>query len=638
MLCPGCTLGSKERQATVGSTQVSGTVTKGKIVGQPLPPVDPGNDIATIGPPIHLEVAKGELKGEATLRTPVSDDLPKGVTPDMVGYLTKHEPSGLWFWMGGDYDPATRTVVLQTPHFSDWVLGYTDPAKLSADMQDFQFSNVISKALLETMYGKTPKVRCTRNGRMPKGLKDIQTLVDVKINDPDSDLEPQAVKACMGLDEKTGDYNLEIANPHGYPIKLHLPDGVTLKRELTGDEGILQQAYAQAQVELTNDVVLWQQGKVRLVVKPEKVTADTVITGQIDYGSLVFNTALWLTELALSPKSLEEAQGAKKPEQKQEVLDFYVRTIKRYAKYGDCANKTVGNIYRERKIDLKKLVYNTMDSCLSIVAGQVADGVSQLFKISPKDMPRTYAKFWTSKISLIKESMKEGRGILGTSLTSAETLGVGYELKIQPTRDVHIEQALPAPMEGDFRSAAYGDNYAGTGDGRELTSDLATFFDTGLLTPDCTHGLVFSPHWVIGGKAGLGQYTVIDNESHLHEAWFMLIPVKPEYRTEAYKYVAKTKRDCEWDPARPDMGQFSIRNTTTLGQAVVSYDIESPTDSFVRTLSYSNGFVLVGTVGDLREGASSPDNELRDKALDSAFKFAALKADATFVGTTFGKR
>jgi hypothetical protein len=118
----------------------------------------------------------------------------------------------------------------------------------------------------------------------------------------------------------------------------------------------------------------------------------------------------------------------------------------------------------------------------------------------------------------------------------------------------------------------------------------------------------------------------------------MLIPVKPEYASDALRYVAKTKRDCYWDPGHPEMGGFSIRNTTTLGLAVVSYDIESGTDSFVRTLSYSNGFVLVGTVGDLREGYSSLDNELRDKALDEAFKFAALKADATFVGTAFGAR
>jgi hypothetical protein len=259
------------------------------------------------------------------------------------------------------------------------------------------------------MYGKTPKVKCSRAGKTPKGLEDIQTLVDVKIDDPDSALEPQAVKGCMGMDEKTGDYNLEIANPHMYPVKLHLPEGVTLRRELTGDEGILQQAYALAQADLHGDVVLFQQGKVRLVVTPEKVTDNTVITGQVDYGVFVFNTALWLTELALSPRSLEEAQGAKDPETKAEVLEFYVRTIKRYEKNLNCANGTVGNIWRERKIDMKELVYNALDKCFGSIAGIMADGVSQIFKIKPQNLPKAYAKFWSSKLSLIKSSMKEGR-------------------------------------------------------------------------------------------------------------------------------------------------------------------------------------------------------------------------------------
>jgi hypothetical protein len=138
MFLPGCSLTSGERHAAVGATQVTATVTRGKITGQTMPPADPGLDITTIGPPVKLELTSGKLKGDATLRTPVPPELPQGVTPDMVGYLTKHEPSGIWFWMGGDYDPATRTVVLQTPHFSEWVLGYTDPAKLLADAQDFK--------------------------------------------------------------------------------------------------------------------------------------------------------------------------------------------------------------------------------------------------------------------------------------------------------------------------------------------------------------------------------------------------------------------------------------------------------------------------------------------------------------------
>jgi hypothetical protein len=633
-LFAGCSVFSKEREATVGATNVSAKVTHGKLVGQPLPPSDPGNDVTTIGEPIHLAVDGGELKGDATLRTPVPENLPKGVKPEDVGYLTKHEPSGIWFWMGGDYDPATKTVVLQTPHFSDWVVGYTDPAKLLADMEDFDYRSVVSKSLIETMYGSLAKLKCSRNGKLPKGLEDIQTLVDVKIDDPDKGLGDESVKACMGIDEKTGDYDLEILNPHMFPLRLKLPDGVTVKRELTGDEGLLHQAYALAQYQMQGDAVLFMQGKIHLIVKPEKLTSDSVITAKLDYETFVFNTAMWLTELLISPRSIDEALGGKSPQTKAELVKHYAEIIKDYTDYANCINGTVGERIRDGKTSVKDMVFKVLDKCLTSVTHLVADGISTIFKLRPNNILKATQKYWTSRIEILKSSMTEGREIMGTTFKVLEQLGVGYEVKILPTRDVHIEQALPAPYEADFKQPKYMVDLQGNPltDPRQLVSAVDLDPESGFLVPDCTHGVAFSVNWVKGGRAGFSEYQITDDESHLHESWFAILPIKPEYAATVVKYIAKGKRDCLWDPAHPQSGTLAIRNTTTLGRAVVSYDIETGTDSFVRNLSYSNGFLLVGTVG------SGDDNELRDKAMDRAFRFAALKADSTFIGTTFGSR
>jgi hypothetical protein len=65
----------------------------------------------------------------------------------------------------------------------------------------------------------------------------------------------------------------------------------------------------------------------------------------------------------------------------------------------------------------------------------------------------------------------------------------------------------------------------------------------------------------------------------------------------------------------------------------VTYDVETGTSSFSRTIAHSSGYVLVGTAGNY-EGSS---NEARNQALDRAFKYAAARVDRS-LGTQFINR
>lgn len=609
----GCTLGSNERNAKIGTTQVTAKVTKGKLTGQPLPPAEPDNNFVAIGAPIKLAVDGGELKSAATLRTSIPDTLPAGIAPEMIGYLTKLEPSGVWLWMGGDYDPATRTVTLQTSHFSEWMLGYTDPEQLLADAQDISYRSFVSKPLLEAMYGKTPKVKCSKTGKTPKSLEHIQTLVDVELDDP----EQPGLKACMGIDESTGNYNLEIANPHMYPIRLKLPEGVTVKHDLTEDIGLPQHAYALAQTGSEYAGVLFMQSKVRLEVIPEKLNNGSVIVGKLDLHAFVFDTVMWLTDLLKTQRSLEKAQGADDPKTRAKIAESYAQQIKLYYKHGKCVNEVVEQALDDDKLIAGHMAYTVLDKCFGTAADIVAEGISRVSKHPPKEVLKGLASLWSTRLEILKSAMQEGREIAGTLPKAIEQVKSGYKVKIRPTRDVHFERALPEAGESVFGYPQWSD-----GGYRKLSADAQVYLED-TLPPDCTHGLVFSTSWMQGSRVAIGQYGIGGDD-----AWFMLVPIKPDHESKAETYLYGAKRKCYFDPARTGMGDLTRLKTKAFGHTSLAYRFNSPTDVYYRKWAYSNGYLLVGTVGTDNDAESQ-------RLLERAFEFAALRADYSLLGTRF---
>jgi hypothetical protein len=341
-LISGCSLFGGDSQADgtlqtakVGQTQVTARVTDGTVAGAELTPLQGALATVTpLAPPVKLEVKGGQLEGEATLRTKVPDNLPTGVATEAVGYLTKHEPSGAWLWLGGDYDSKSRTVSIQTPHFSEWVLGGTKPEDILTKLEGTDYRTFIGDEVATLIAGNPPKLSCSKTGATPETADDIQPLVDVLV----SDSLPPGVEACMGVDEN-GYFNLELVNPHAMPIRLELPEGVTVRTELFRDEGFLQIANSKLRQKLTEDVILHPESKIRLQVVPNVVSDSSVITGEFDMMTFLFNSTMFLTEAVLDGRELERILGRKHPDSIESGYERYANNVDRYADTAECIRR-----------------------------------------------------------------------------------------------------------------------------------------------------------------------------------------------------------------------------------------------------------------------------------------------------------
>jgi hypothetical protein len=194
-----------------------------------------------------------------------------------------------------------------------------------------------------------------------------------------------------------------------------------------------------------------------------------------------------------------------------------------------------------------------------------------------------------------------------------------YNLRVKLTQNVHFEQALPAAGESVFEAP----QYVEPGGYRRQESDPQFYLDD-MLPPDCTHGLVFSANWVRDHKVAIGTYTIGGSD-----AWFMLVPVgkkSDEIRAETYMYGAKNK--CYYDPSNHAAGDLSRLATEKVGHTTLAYRFNSPTAVFYRKWAYSNGYLLVGTVGTDNDAESQ-------RLLEKSFKYAALRADDSYLGTEF---
>ena len=630
----------RTRQIDVGTTHVSAKVSPGgKVTGQELPDLPVQGINRPLTKPVKLELTKGKLKG-ATLRTKVPDVLPEGITPEAVGYMTKHELSGHWFWVGGDYDPVSRTVTIQTPHFSEWVLGATSPDELIAATEDRQYKSFVGKEFAGLLTGNVPSLSCTFNGAKPYKAADVKPLVDVKIAD---DLPPE-VKSCMGFNAKTGMYEIELVNPHSFPIRFKLPKGVTRDAKVYGDEQPLQLAWQMIAEKLYGGAtILAQEGKLRLIVDPKELTDETVITGHLDYATFMVDTTVWLAEIITGGHQMQRLTGQRDPADKGGATEQYADFILKINGVAKCAaglgEQLVTKVKNDPNANFRKIIINTLGKALTGCTSQLRDFVAKegslLFNLSEDLFKKGFIGRITNAWSILKSSMAQARREIDVLLITFLGGGKTYTVLVQPTKTVHIERALPAvgePMFGEMEGGSYDGQGNRLADPRHLSSDVAFLLGDGLLQPDCTHGLELSPAWVEGGKVAVSAYTVTGDSGQVM-AWFMLIPIKPDSWRKADTYLYGTKDKCYWEGG-VQMGSFRKRESDKLGHTSVAYDIDSPTDNFTRKIAFSGGYMLMGTAGSVSPENVVPD-AMRARILDKAYKRTAERIDSSFLGTRF---
>jgi hypothetical protein len=627
----GCSLlpshRSVTRQETVGTTNVTAPVT-GDLAGEVLAALPAIDIIQPLAAPIKLAVKGGELDGHATLSTPVPDNLPHGIKPEMVGYLTKVEPSGEWLWVGGDYHPDTRTVTIETSHFSEWILGATNPEQILADLQEINYKSFISKPLFDTMYGDIPKLSCSRTRALPKKAADVKPLVDVLI----SDTLPPEVKACMGLG-KDGKFELEIVNSHSMPLRLDLPKGVNVKHELLGDEGFMQIAASYMREKVSNDVILYQESKLRFSVDPAELSDNPVITGQLDTATFLFNTSMWMTEVIVRGRALERAEGRNDPDSIERGYEEYAAKALDYGGDAECVRRKAKEMQDDgRKVDFANLARQyqaeVIEECVAHkVVAEAASRMEKYVKQPLNRLAKAGGELLDWGADFIKSSMAQARSEIEVFMyLGARSAGwvQTYELKVKLTRDVHFEHALPAIGESVFGKPKYlvDDQGNPLTDTRRLVGDVQFWVDD-MMPPDCTHGARFHTDWVDGSRLAMGVYAISDND----EDWFMLVPIKRGDGIKVESHLYSTKRKCYFDQTHKNAGDLFKLATEPAGQTTLSYRVNSPTDVFYRKWAYSNGYMLVGTVG----GSDARAQRL----LEKAFKYAGQRVDDSFLGTQF---
>jgi hypothetical protein len=228
----------------------------------------------------------------------------------------------------------------------------------------------------------------------------------------------------------------------------------------------------------------------------------------------------------------------------------------------------------------------------------------------------------------VKDSMAQARSEIEVFMyLGARSVGwvQTYSLKVKLTRDVHFEQALPAIGESVFGRPQYlvDDHGNPLTDTRRLVGDVQFWLDD-MMPPDCTFGAQFHPEWVDGSRLAMGVYSIGDHD----EDWFMLVPTKPGDGIKVESHLYSTKRKCYYDPANTKAGDLLKLKTEPSGHTTISYRVNSPTAVFYRKWAYSNGYMLVGTVGD-------NDDAKAQQLLEAAFNYAGQRADASYLGTQF---
>ena len=261
-----------------GGATVSGRMRQGQITATELSETPDLGLADPLGKPIRVSAGGGGWDGPATISFPVK--VADGLDPakDVGIAMRSPDTGGHWVYVGGSYDPATGRVSVNTTHFSDWIPFARDLHNLAGKAIQF-FSGLVRDS--------APGTNC--QGKQ-KG-----TVV--------KDSVKPGLSVCLS---DSGE--LQFANPHGFPITLTLPAGITGSSDNSGQT--LPESVWVSAVEAAGG------GSVLLPGSERAYTADfnqldknkVTITAAVDIPTFVFDMADFLAELVM-PLDLNSPEG-----------------------------------------------------------------------------------------------------------------------------------------------------------------------------------------------------------------------------------------------------------------------------------------------------------------------------------------
>jgi hypothetical protein len=295
-----------------------------RITPSEVPGLDGGvwPSAVPVGRPVKIEPdPAGALVGEATLAFPYPDRLPDGLEPEDLMVTTFVPELNARLPVPFSVDRERQRLVVVTDHLSEWQLGAPNPA-VAKSVNDF----VLSAAQPSRNRRDSPFEKWLDRlypTYTPPTCADDSELLDIEVVDHGN---PFSAPACYQEGTIPGTALLKFVNTHHYPMVVHLPQGVSVAREVSSGESFeevmtqLVASYLGA-----DEFVLRGGGSVNLVVRPDELEPGAEITADVDATVLLSDVLFWTLDMGV------DQRGAK-----WDVLRKYQKTHGSLQTLTDC--------------------------------------------------------------------------------------------------------------------------------------------------------------------------------------------------------------------------------------------------------------------------------------------------------------
>ena len=345
--------------------------------------------------------------------------LPPGVDPvEDVVVLTRVPELDMWMPVDTTVDPEAATATVSTPHFSEWVLGVTDPDVLRDEQALAEhLKRSAGGALARIVWGEQSALGCDpRRPLLPVQIRDATTL---------------SPKVCQEQRDD-GSYRLDYVNTSGMPRLLTLPPGF-----------VRNDAFVRSTNQVFADAVATRHPGTAVVMDGEAITitfgdadvgADTRITGTTDW-NIYLLSIVRLVGAAMLMNEKDQGRAA-------EVLDGVLLA----GKLWDCLDRFTDDIRSARgPDDVVDAALGVIDKCRGEVFDayaaalkQLTDGVVDLAKFLGKRFRRML------DVSDLAELARAEMNGLITAVGSG--LGADLSLTIDPARTMAPDEARALPL------------------------------------------------------------------------------------------------------------------------------------------------------------------------------------------------
>jgi hypothetical protein len=361
--------------------------------------------------PVRIEA--GAFLGLANLTFSYEGlELPAGVDPvEDVVVLTFVPELRVWMPVDTTVDPRARTATVATPHFSEWVLGVTDPEVLrdqQALAERLKWSS--GGTLARIVYGEQSALGCDAN----------RPLLPVTIRDPVT----LAPKVCQEL-RAEGGYRLDYVNTSGMPRILTLPPGFVRHDAFVRSTN---QVFADALATRHPGTAVVMDGEaITLTFSDADVTPDTRITGETDWGIYLLSIVRLMGATLLMDEKNQDAAS--------EALDGVLLG----GKLWDCLDKGTDEM-RDPGGDLVKAGLKVIENCAKEAVDAII-AVTEKLSHGVIDSATFLSRRFLALLDvpeLLELARTEMNGLLETS---GRVFGVDTSLTIDPARTMSFDEA-----------------------------------------------------------------------------------------------------------------------------------------------------------------------------------------------------